>query len=871
MVRPETAEKVCVFLRSRLGRRCAALLFRLSSSTMARLRVSSKYIFEGTRKFFARGVSYGPFRPNSRGERYPEREQVAADFSLMRELGVNLVRTYVAPPPWLLEEAAQCGLRLMVGIPWPFHMAFLDSREMCRDIRRNVESAICALRGFDDAIFAYSLGNEIRSDIVRWHGPRRVERFLRELGDLARQADPDGLFTYSNYPSTEYLDLSFLDLVCFNVYLHREADFRRYLTHLLAITGDRPLLLSETGMDTLREGEQAQAELLAWQARAVFEAGLCGIVVFAFTDEWHTGGSEINDWAFGLVTRERAKKRAFDGLASIFNGQLPPPMIRAPKASVIVAAYNAAATIGACLSSLKSLAYSSYEVIVADDGSNDETARIAEAAGARTLRLTHRGLACTRNAAIAESSGEVVAFIDADAVADRDWLYHLVQARERARADAVGGANFPPLPDSALAAAIAAAPGAPREVTFGDDRLSQLCGASMALGRAGIQRAGQPAAHPKPGNGCSSPFDPAFVEAGDDVDLSWRMSDRGGHIAYAPGAVVIHRRRETIAGYLRQQFGYGMGEGLLWRRYPRRERGVGSIYGGWVSAFHWPGRGARIYYGTFGRGLFQTIYRDPTLRSAAHIVLTAEWVGASTLLLILGAVRPAWAVCGAAGLAVSLAAAVSNAAFASLPPSFDRLKTWIILVLLSLLGPLVRSYGRERVRLALGDRRGEKAGARRVRRPAFALHGSLAMPGLPETPPGRPIGHVLDAIRRELIARAVAVALPDASDPFDLEAIVVPFVRIPINLFASTGGALTLRWRLAANVGGLVTYCAAVFVLLLAGTFSFEVSVLGTVLAMAVWAAIAGVRARHALAILAATVGEAAPEAGQRDAQGAAL
>ena len=135
---------------------------------------------------------------------------------------------------------------------------------------------------------------------------------------------PEGLFTYSNYPSAEYLELGFLDLVCFNVYLHQEADFRRYMTHLLGLSGPRPLVLSETGMDTIREGEAHQAKLLQWQTRAAFELGLSGFIVFAFTDEWHTGGAEITDWAFGLVTRERQPKQAFAAVAQVFGNPLPP-------------------------------------------------------------------------------------------------------------------------------------------------------------------------------------------------------------------------------------------------------------------------------------------------------------------------------------------------------------------------------------------------------------------------------------------------------------------------------------------------------------------------------------------------------------------
>src|SRR5579863_3562677 len=175
---------------------------------MGRLVVRGKYIYEGAEKFFARGVSYGPFPPNSRGERYPEPERAAADFALMRELGANLVRTYVPPPEWLFELAATNGMRLMVGMPWPFHMAFLDSREMVRDIRNTIRDNVRRMSQFGDVIFAYSLGNEVRSDIVRWHGARAVSRFLSELYDIGKQTDPDGLFTYSNYPPAEYLDLN---------------------------------------------------------------------------------------------------------------------------------------------------------------------------------------------------------------------------------------------------------------------------------------------------------------------------------------------------------------------------------------------------------------------------------------------------------------------------------------------------------------------------------------------------------------------------------------------------------------------------------------------------------------------------------------
>ena len=103
---------------------------------------------------------------------------------------------------------------------------------------------------------AYSIGNEIPTEIVRWYGPKRVERFLAELQDEVKQIDPNAAVTYASYPPTEYLDLSFLDFVTFNVYLHDREAFRRYLFRLQNTIGDKPLVLGELGMDTIRHGKR---------------------------------------------------------------------------------------------------------------------------------------------------------------------------------------------------------------------------------------------------------------------------------------------------------------------------------------------------------------------------------------------------------------------------------------------------------------------------------------------------------------------------------------------------------------------------------------------------------------------------------------
>ena len=780
---------------------------------MGRLVARGKYLFEGAEKFYIRGVSYGPFAPNSRGEEYPEPERAAADFALMRQLGANLVRLYVPPPLWMAEEAQRAGLRLMVGIPWPYHMAFLDSREMKRDINETVRKTVAEMRQFGETIAAYNIGNEIRSDIVRWHGPRAVSRFLSELRDLGKQIEPDALFTYSNYPSTEYLDLSFLDFISFNVYLHREEDFRRYFTHLLGQAGELPLILSETGMDTIREGEDHQAELLAWQGQAAFELGLSGFIVFAFTDEWHRGGAEITDWAFGLTRRDRTPKPAFDAIARVFANKLPPKLTAAPKASVIVPAYDAAATLGDCLASLRTLNYPNHETIVVDDGSTDSTAQIAEHAGARTIRLEHCGLAAARNAGVEAASGEIVAFIDADACADRDWLYHLIETITRRDVAAASGPNFAPAPGSSRAAAMASAPGLPREVRARDADLAQLCGCNMALSKAALTKIGG--------------FDPAFTTAADDVDLSWRLTASGETLAHAPGAVVIHERRATLGAYLAQQRGYGKGEGLLAKRYPLRDAAEDGIYAApsWIAAIL---GGARVYYGEFGRGLFQTVYSAGD--SYGELPLTIQWIAVSAFCLVLGTMNRFLGVIGGAGISITLLAAAARAASTPLPKARSGFAARIYLWILNLLGPPIRSLARERIKWRIETARSDQFEPIKV------------------TPSDS--SSVLASCREALIRHGLAVAETDGFQSYDLEIVVPPLVRVPINAVREKDGRVSLLWRTRiAPRRALIAAGIALLVLLAAG-LPLRAALAALILAAIGTAVFAFVRARRVSAIV---------------------
>ena len=158
--------------------------------------------------------------------------------------------------------------------------------------------------------FRCALGNEIPAPLVRWLGRRRVERYLERLYWVVKDADPESLVTYVNYPTTEYLQLPFLDLVCYNIYLESQERYASYLARLQNLVGDRPRLMGEIGLDSLRHREEAQARVLDWQIRTSFAAGCAGAFVFAWTDEWYGAGADVDDWDFGLTGRERRPKPA---------------------------------------------------------------------------------------------------------------------------------------------------------------------------------------------------------------------------------------------------------------------------------------------------------------------------------------------------------------------------------------------------------------------------------------------------------------------------------------------------------------------------------------------------------------------------------
>ncbi|HEY6934028.1 MAG TPA: glycosyltransferase [Marmoricola sp.] len=714
---------------------------------MERVVPDGKHLTLGGAPYRVKGVTYGTFAPRRDGCPFPEPARLEQDLVAIAACGFTALRTYTVPPPDLLDCARALDLRVLVGLDYPdwrMHAASWRShREVRAAGRVAVRKALDIVAGRPE-VLAVSVGNEIPVDIVRMVGRAAVEDHLSDLVGLVREGDPGMPATYTSFPTTEFLRVEGQDLCTFNVFLESAERLAPYLRHLQRISGDRPLVVTELGLASALHGEVRQADSLAMQLQLVEETGCAGATVFSWTDEWATPAGPVDGWGFGLTRTDRSPRPALDVAKSWAGRSLRDLRRTWPPVTAVVCAYNEEPRIGACLESLARVDYPALQVVVCDDGSTDRTLEIARRTSFEVLALPHAGLSVARNRGLAAATGEVVAYLDADAECHPEWPYHLALAFEDPQVLAAGGPNLP-FPDAGLVErAVALSPGNPVEVLVGDDRAEHIPGCNMAVRRSALEQLGG--------------FEPAYTAAGDDVDVCWRLLDLGGRIAFAPAAQVRHHRRATVRGYLRQQRGYGRAERMLMGQHRHRFNRLGAAR--WAGVVY---DGPRIlprvltplvYHGPMGVAPFQSEVRD---RSAAP----AAWVSALLPVLVLAGlaalpltvVHPAiGAVSGAVLLLVLGYAACVSISVELAPGESSPVRVRVLVGVLHVLQPFARTWGRLQGRPLP------------AREPA-----SASWTGRRED--------WLQALERELASRWCRVRRAGAHDGWDLEVAVGPVLR----------------------------------------------------------------------------------------------
>lgn len=226
------------------------------------------------------------------------------------------------------------------------------------------------------------------------------------------------------------------------------------------------------------------------------------------------------------------------------------------KVTVIVPAYNAEALIGPCLSSLLNQTYPScsYEVIVVDNGSSDDTASVVNEYPVELLFERNRQSSyAARNLGIEAAKGDMVLFTDADCRPKNDWIERIIAAFDDKSVAGVGGQ-------------IIDAP-ATNEIDRFIGELNPLNNARMLNDTYHVSIVTANAAYRKRVLESVDGFDDSMTTGG-DIDLAWRIQRQQlGRIVYVAEAQVIHQHRSTLKGMYRMFQRYGYCSAIMSGRY----------------------------------------------------------------------------------------------------------------------------------------------------------------------------------------------------------------------------------------------------------------------------------------------------------------
>lgn len=227
--------------------------------------------------------------------------------------------------------------------------------------------------------------------------------------------------------------------------------------------------------------------------------------------------------------------------------------------SVIVPAYNSAATIELCIRSLQQQTWPAeqVEIIIVDDGSSDQTADLAEAMGVTVLRASHRGPAAARNLGVQHARGTIILFTDADCEADQHWIEEMSRPI-RENSDVAGVKGIYRTRQTSLAARFA-------QIEF-EDRYRKLAKSqyidfvdshAAAFRREVFEEVGG--------------FDLKFpVANNEDVELSYKIAQAGHKMVFTDQAIVYHRHPGTVRKYLATKLSRGYWRIKVYQKFPQK-------------------------------------------------------------------------------------------------------------------------------------------------------------------------------------------------------------------------------------------------------------------------------------------------------------
>ncbi len=233
-------------------------------------------------------------------------------------------------------------------------------------------------------------------------------------------------------------------------------------------------------------------------------------------------------------------------------------MTRQPQVTVVIPAYQAEATIDRCLDALahQTLPRGSYEVVVVDDGSSDNTQTRAKAhAGVSLVTQPHAGPAMARNHGVKHARGEIVLFTDSDCEPTVDWLARMVAPFRDKGITGVKGV-YRTRQKEIVARFV--------QIEY-EEKYDRMAGEAY-IDFVDTYSAGYRRVVFLANGGFDTSFPYASVE---DQEFSFRLARQGHKMVYAPEAIVYHwGHAHNLRSYWRRKFRIGFWKVVVHRRHP---------------------------------------------------------------------------------------------------------------------------------------------------------------------------------------------------------------------------------------------------------------------------------------------------------------
>ena len=234
--------------------------------------------------------------------------------------------------------------------------------------------------------------------------------------------------------------------------------------------------------------------------------------------------------------------------------------ITTPSVTVIVPVRNGAQTIQPLLESLQTLDYepSKVEVIVVDGNSKDKTQEIVKKYPVKLVVENKKGINLARNMGIKNSTGEIIAFTDSDCIVPPNWVTKIVENFKDPEVSCVGGSAIAldndfisQYADNSIVRLM--------PIFTKREELKQVkpffghpAGCNMAFRRKAVEEVGF--------------FDEQIQYGFDEVEFADRICRAGYKMVLDPEVSVWHKHRSTFGEFLKQNFQYGKGSGLVFKK-----------------------------------------------------------------------------------------------------------------------------------------------------------------------------------------------------------------------------------------------------------------------------------------------------------------